>query len=878
MQWRTAERGSSLGLLEATLKSKKQRGAVLAGSAGVGKTVLARSVVQRFAAQKTKPPVRWVACTASASQVPFGSFSHLVEVAGVGDSATLVRAARESLLRHYGEGLLVGIDDAHHLDNLSATLAHQLALTSSARLIITVRTGEPAPDAITALWKDGILSRVDIEPFDRVETTQLIEAALGGPLESASASKIFDVSQGNPLYLRHLVEGTVKSGTLREVEGVWQLRGEIVLTPHLSTLIGDHLKTLPPQVKSVLEYLSVEEPLTLADLTALTSRASIEEAEKVNAVEVRARNDGLVVHSAHPVYTEGIRASLGRLAARRLRTDVVAQLSSRPARNVSSRLRLADLAIDSENPPPVDNVIESSYEAMRLGDLVLGERLARNALGRSGGLAARLPLAHALAWLGRGREADDVLVPVDPAQLSEWELTSWTLPKAANQFWMLDEPEQAMGFLTEMGARVTDPIAVHTFDALAATFVMNAGDPQHAVELAAPVLASPSAPELAVAWAAATATLASARLGRFGDVGALANRGLSAQHPGLLRFTIGLGEITTSLMTETVMRAQRRARNFMEFSGLQEPGRAIGEVLLARTLMASGELTRATFLLRESAAALIQTGYSWGPLALMYLAQAMGQRGDAAAAAQVLARAEARHSVRSQLYAPELGLAKAWTLAAAHDLNGAVAAARAAARTAQQSGQLAIALHALHDSVRLGDGDAVGAIAEVLKAVDCTAGRIALAHARAVAAADAPTLDRVALELADLGMRCAAADASAQAAMAYSARHDRKGELRAKARAAELRGDAATPVLERVLSALPLTERELQIGVMVAEGLSNKAIAERLCVSVRTVEGHIYRACSKVDAPDRATLGYAVAGTKSGSALRETKRPSASTL
>jgi DNA-binding NarL/FixJ family response regulator len=334
----------------------------------------------------------------------------------------------------------------------------------------------------------------------------------------------------------------------------------------------------------------------------------------------------------------------------------------------------------------------------------------------------------------------------------------------------------------------------------------------------------------------------------------------------LLRFTIGLGEVTASLMTETVMHAQRRARHFMEFSGLQHPGRAIGEVLLARTLMATGELAAAASMLREAAAALTQTGYSWGPLALMYLAQAMGQRGDSASAAEVLARAQSRHSLRSQLYAPELGLAKAWTLAAAHDLDGAVAAARAAARTAQQSGQSAIALHALHESVRLGDTDAVGAIADVLDAADCTTGRVALAHARAVAAADAAALDRVAQELADLGMCCAAADASAQAAMAHSARHDRKGELQAKARAAELRGNAATPVLERVLSALPLTERELQIGVMVAEGLSNKAIAERLCVSVRTVEGHIYRACSKVDAPDRAALAYAVAGAKSGSA------------
>jgi DNA-binding NarL/FixJ family response regulator len=64
----------------------------------------------------------------------------------------------------------------------------------------------------------------------------------------------------------------------------------------------------------------------------------------------------------------------------------------------------------------------------------------------------------------------------------------------------------------------------------------------------------------------------------------------------------------------------------------------------------------------------------------------------------------------------------------------------------------------------------------------------------------------------------------------------------------------------------------------VAEGMSNKAIAERLCVSVRTVEGHIYRACTKLDMPDRAMLAHAVAAAKSGSRLRATEPASHNTL
>ena len=42
--------------------------------------------------------------------------------------------------------------------------------------------------------------------------------------------------------------------------------------------------------------------------------------------------------------------------------------------------------------------------------------------------------------------------------------------------------------------------------------------------------------------------------------------------------------------------------------------------------------------------------------------------------------------------------------------------------------------------------------------------------------------------------------------------------------------------------------------VAVAAGLSNRDIAERLQLSVRTVEGHIYRACTKLDVADREQL------------------------
>lgn len=59
---------------------------------------------------------------------------------------------------------------------------------------------------------------------------------------------------------------------------------------------------------------------------------------------------------------------------------------------------------------------------------------------------------------------------------------------------------------------------------------------------------------------------------------------------------------------------------------------------------------------------------------------------------------------------------------------------------------------------------------------------------------------------------------------------------------------------------LPLTPREREIVTLAASGLSNRGIAERLVLSVRTVEGHLYRACAKLGVTDRSELA-AIIGT-----------------
>ncbi|OBJ54378.1 AAA family ATPase [Mycobacterium sp. 1423905.2] len=727
---------SVLQRAKAALDGPERSGVLLAGPAGIGKTTLAETL--RAYTDKT---VSWVTGTPSQRLVPFGAFRHLVDVTEIGRPAALLRAARESLT-HDGADLLLVVDDAHLLDTLSATLVYQLALTRAARLIVIVESTVELPDAVAALRSDDLLTSVDVVGLDRGPTVALVEKALGASVDLAVADEVFRRSQGNPLYLRHLVG-----------EGGLQHQN----TLPLSGVVDDYLSGLPAPARAVLDYLAVAEPLARADLTALAGEQAVTDAEVAGAVRPAPLDE---LFAAHPVYAERARAALTPDGARVLRTAVVNQLSKHRPEHVSDRLRRSVLAVDSDSPEPVPDAVAAAEEALRLGDLVLAERLARAALHRSGGLAARLPLAHALGWQGRGREAGAVLAEVDPAELSETELMAWAVPRAANQFWMLDEPERATAFLQTTRNRITDPTARSALDALTATFAMNSGNLQRAVALAAEVLADPTNSGMGTPWAASAAALCAARMGRWSDVDRLAERAAATEHPGLLRFTVGLAQITALVMAGDVESAHALARRFTDMTESQQPGRAIGEVLLADVLLLKGEFASAAALLEPAAATLERTGYSWGPLSLMLLATALAQQGDIPGSAKALRRAEIRHGTKSGLFAPELGLARAWTKAAARDKTAAITAAREAARAAERAGQSGVALHAYHHAVRLGDVRAVHPISQLVGQFGCAMGDLAVKHARALADADADALVAVADELATAGMAAAAADAT----------------------------------------------------------------------------------------------------------------------
>lgn len=59
----------------------------------------------------------------------------------------------------------------------------QLAPTDQAFVVATVRSGQAAPDAIVALWKDGLAQRIELQPLSPGHVDELLETVLDGPIE-----------------------------------------------------------------------------------------------------------------------------------------------------------------------------------------------------------------------------------------------------------------------------------------------------------------------------------------------------------------------------------------------------------------------------------------------------------------------------------------------------------------------------------------------------------------------------------------------------------------------------------------------------------------------------------------------------------------------
>ncbi len=829
-------------------------GAVLSGSAGVGKTALAGAAARHFESGGGR--VERLVATEASRSISFGALAPLLpDDVGVPHPALVLGAIRRRQNELGGSGPpLVVVDDAHLLDDHSAATVLGLVSTGVVRVIATIRMGEPAPDAVHALWKDGFATHFEVAPFDRRETQQFLAAILGGEVAAGTASLLWQHTRGNALYLSELARDAQVNERLVDEHGVWIWQGGVTVPPRLADLLDRRFDGLGPSALDALGALVLGEPLPITTLEEIATMTGVAELEARQVVQAGER-EGLVWYRlAHPMLAAAAANHLTPTRRRRLADALIAASSSSSA----DAVRRAMWQLDASTAPDVD-VLCTGAAAVFLTQPELARRLAERAEPHDPSPRSALLLADAHAELGQAEAARHAQTKAIAKIRSDEDRLHVEINQVSLTAFTDRRPDVALDLLDEIRAELPARYRPE-IDSMAAQITAFSARPADALVLAEGVL--DGSPSRASAIRASSArVLALAMVDRSVEAIAASDRLLADVAAGpATPYAQGIAHVAAQVARFVYwvdqdapatdpsgrwpvppLEPDRSRPSDAVFHPLFEGGRQLlqgyAAAAIAPLRVAVAQQRTGEGLLRSEAVAL--------------LVVALAATGNVEEAGDLLAESPPD---RVALY-PGLRPWAHSVVEAADGRPAAVASAFEAFEQARAVGSPVSAVAYLAAAARYG---ASAPAATELAALDLrfespiTAARAGGIAARATGDADA--LLESAEQHASLGL---VGDAVELAELAAGGTVRADARARAKALADEMRRrlrhvDMAPSPL------IPLTRREREVASMAARGMSDHDIATTLVISVRTVESHLAAAYRKLGINSRRELRTAL--------------------
>jgi len=232
----------------------------------------------------------------------------------------VIGTALLSVLRVLSEEaeVVLAIDDLHWLDAPSAA-ALEFALRRSSdrrlRTIVSVRSDEPDPAMLASLDRERRLERLELGPLSVASLHRVLARELGRTFPRPTLVRIAAASQGNPLY-------AIEIGRVIDRE---HLRAHLPAPDSLRSLVVSRVRSLPAETRdALLRAASLARPdLGLVDADALAP------AEEAGLVRI---GGGREVEFAHPLYASAVYASASTVRRREIHralADVVGDQEER---------------------------------------------------------------------------------------------------------------------------------------------------------------------------------------------------------------------------------------------------------------------------------------------------------------------------------------------------------------------------------------------------------------------------------------------------------------------------------------------------------------------------------------------------------------------
>lgn len=809
-----------------------------------------------------------------------------------------------------GNRPLVGIDDAHLLDATSSVRLHRLVAAGRVGVLAAARQDAPTPAGIDKLWVERLVEHIEVAPFDRTAMGTVLRARLGGHTDTATLERLWAATHGNALMLRELVEHALEDGSLTCVDGTWRWAG-LTERPgkRLADVIRVGLRDLSHDEHELVHMLAVAEPLE-AEIVAAAGLSKVAESLDLRGiVSVERSRSRVRLRLASPLSRVVVASRMSDLTAQRLRREIADSLERTGARREDDILRIVSLRMDAGLVPEREQLLTAAHVAIRRRDLPLAERMCHLALQEApsdleatplhdpvpdsadcaanlrrlmtrvakcpedavDGVRAALLLGQVLVGQDRPTEAETVLAAAleSGVRVPLAEYVTAVHTRVTNMAWSLRRVQEA----GELLDRTIAGVGAERAGVLHGTRVMIAvmSDRLHeAVALGDMVLGDGTA-DLPLAQAVVpTVAFARAELGDPAGALDLLNHYRDASDDWDTDALLLANSV--SARCSSLLGRLRSAAEALDAVHRYDPGHGRPVLLQAlldrcRLLRMLGQPEQAVALLRGAIATEAAHEYPvTGAWPLAQLAGALAESGNHTEALRTLVEVRSLRGevLASPITEDEIAYESALVLAHTGDHFSAAAQAVELAERAGAAGRTVRATTALLLAARVTEGAAVRIPHRaLLRAARTTGGlvRVFADYTEALADADGATLMEAAGRLGEMGALPLAGEAAAQAARAFRATGQYRKGRKASAACRELLRDSGMPLppwLEgdgrQERDSASLTPREREVAALAATGMSNRDIADRLVVSVRTVENHLHRIYHKLGITARNDL------------------------
>lgn len=342
------------------------RGIVLEGKAGIGKTVLWQAGVAHSEGRGVRVlRARPAEAESTLSHAALGDLlaplaeeamdalpgpqRHALEVALLRTSAgekpidaRAVGAGTLALLREAAARapVLVAIDDFQWLDPASAAAVRFALRRLDSEPVILFATLRPAPEGepLDLGLAAERLTRIAVGPLDDLGALQrMLRTRLGEPLPRPAVARLADVSGGNPYYALELARAAVRQA------GGTDLAADVPLPEGIYAVLQDRLRALPPATRDALGMVAAMGQPTIAAVSAAGDSGALDPAFAEGVVsEQRER-----IRFDHPLLAEAAYRALppSRRRATHARLAAAASDAEERARHLAAGTTVADAGV-----------------------------------------------------------------------------------------------------------------------------------------------------------------------------------------------------------------------------------------------------------------------------------------------------------------------------------------------------------------------------------------------------------------------------------------------------------------------------------------------------------------------------------------------------